>query len=506
MSEQSFEGLESGWRELRQRYLPFISDDPAWRFNREFQTDDPEQGWKIHLSATILAASTMLQKVAPFLQNCGVLFKGPSTLTELSKINSGIYYGYSQVGKAITVYPRSDQEAVFIAQRLHELTLDLPAPAIPFDRQYLPGSNVYYRYGAFKHLEIETQEGGKTSAIRTPQGDLVPDSRESWEKSALWISDPFLRAQSPQKSAQLSHEIETHESPLNTTYRVFRALSQRGKGGVYQAIDLSVRPPRFCILKEGRQHGETSLDGRDGHWGVKNEGHVLSHPELTAIGAPLVYSAFEVDSNYYLAMEFIEGETLQSALVRRQRRLTLAQAISYGTNIAEIISRLHASGLAWRDCKPSNLIVTRDGSLRPVDFEGSCPITQPDPPPWKTPDFSPPRSHTEYDGYSNGVDDDLYAIGAGLYFMLTGQAPKPVPISAIKLRRNLPGEITDLLAELLSPGPHQRFNAEIIARKLRIALANISGRRNQVKATDWRSGEARQIAGLSEGYRIVDRS
>lgn len=474
MSEKPLGGrpaevLEKIWRELCQTYLPLVAEDPTWRFSRGLHPDDAEQGWKIHISATVLTANIVLQRVAPFLRRHGTLFKGPSTLTELSKLNSGIYYGYSQVGKAITVYPRNSLEAVCMAYQLHELTCDLPALTVPFDRQYLPGSSVYYRYGAFNPLEIEHPDGSKTPAIRTPEGDLIPDSRESWDQALIWIQDPFLHTRPPQK-------IEPLESPLKTTYRAFRALTQRGKGGVYQAIDLSVKPPRLCILKEGRRHGETSPDGRDGHWGVKNEGQILSHPELAAIGAPLVYSAFEVDGNYYLAMEFIEGESFQSMLAKRQRRLTLPRTLKFGIQIAEMISRLHTFGWAWRDCKPSNLIVTRSGRLRPVDFEGSCLIAQPDSLPWRTPDFSPPRPHLDYVGYKPGVDDDLYAVGAVLYFMLNGQAPKQSPIPTIKLQRNLPGAITELLSELLSPAPHQRLNAEMVAGKLKIALADISVR------------------------------
>ena len=55
----------------------------------------------------------------------------------------------------------------------------------------------------------------------------------------------------------------------------FKALAQRGKGGVYQAADLLVSPARLVIMKEGLRHGETDWLGQDGFRRSQHEGRVL---------------------------------------------------------------------------------------------------------------------------------------------------------------------------------------------------------------------------------------
>src|SRR5262245_33764833 len=91
--------------ELCKRFLPVAEKDSTWCYSGKSESHYPEQGWKLHLSATILTANAILERVAPFLQSRAVLFKAPASLQELDRINSGLYYGYSQVGKFITVYP-----------------------------------------------------------------------------------------------------------------------------------------------------------------------------------------------------------------------------------------------------------------------------------------------------------------------------------------------------------------------------------------------------------------
>src|SRR5207244_8007437 len=163
--------------QLCDRYLPVVSDDSIWRFSRNSSVDDPDQGWKLHLSATILSANDLFRQVAPFLTRNQILFKAPKRIDELSKINSGLQYGFSQVGKFVTVYPSDEAHAVTFATKLHKLTSGFPSPTVPYDMRYKRNGCVHYRYGAFGSTMI--RQGRRTiSAVRMPDGTLVPDRRE----------------------------------------------------------------------------------------------------------------------------------------------------------------------------------------------------------------------------------------------------------------------------------------------------------------------------------------
>ena len=183
------QALERHWRELCTRYLPRAPRDSIWRYRFGANRRLPESGWKLHISATILNAPGLLKRIAPFLIDCRVQFKAARTLSDVSRLNSGLYHSYSQIGKVITVYPQSEAQAIYLAEQLHKLTRRFTAPAVPFDLRFAEASNVYYRFGAFRQVAIEHPDGGRTLAIRTPSGDLVPDERDN--PKPVWVRNPF---------------------------------------------------------------------------------------------------------------------------------------------------------------------------------------------------------------------------------------------------------------------------------------------------------------------------
>lgn len=451
-AQQLAQRSKKEWGELCEHYLPVTPPNSLWRYSRGGSPADLTQGWKLHISATVLTANKVLSRVAPFLKERSVLFKAPTTLGELGKINCGLFYGYSQVGKFITVYPQSDDEARFLASQLHKLTRKLSAPCIPFDIRYEHDSCIYYRYGAFQHLEIVYPDGSRLAAMRDPEGNLIPDRRYSESAKPEWITDPFCK--------ETEHST-TVESPLTSTYACFAALVQRGKGGVYKAVDTSNRGPRLCILKEGRKNGEINWDGRDGCWRVKHETKVLKLLRRRGLPVPQVYDSFEIEQNQYLVTEFIAGESLEVALQQRKRRYSINQALRYSLQLATLISRIHQSGWTWRDCKPSNIILTRDG-LRLIDFEGACPVSENDPVPWGTEPFVAPEWQTN-GSVTSGVYDDLYALGAVMYLLLDGKLPEA---GSKPLRKGVPSEVKDLVCKLLSSEPSGRPEMQTVAQIL----------------------------------------
>ena len=270
MHEQ-MELLEGRWRSLCEVFLPVVHSRQPWRLSRIVTDSDPTQGWKLHVSATVLTACDVLEIVGPILRQWNALYKAPESIVELRRINTGLYYGYSQVGKFITVYPERAEDALDIAAELDQATHGLPCPRVPFDRSLHDGSCVFYRYGAFRSARVRDgdEDPGDILMIRAPDGQLIPDERTRDAAVPLWERDPFL---------QLGNSVRSENSrvtPLKTTYRAYEAVSQRGKGGVYKAINLRSAPAQHCIIKEGRINGETDWDGTDGFQRIRNEKRIL---------------------------------------------------------------------------------------------------------------------------------------------------------------------------------------------------------------------------------------
>jgi hypothetical protein len=454
------------WDELVAQYLPLEEPDSPWRFSRVAATTDPAQGWKLHVSATVLNAVPVMEACAPLLEAHGLLYKAVRSLDVLAHLNSGLRYGFSQVGKFMTVYPSSDEQAVELAEALHERTAAFHSPPVPFDVPFRAGSCVHYRYGGFATIEIEESDGARSPAIRDPTGKLVPDLRAPGRAVPDWLVNPF--GEQPRTVAP--------GAPLSTQVLVYDVLSQRGKGGVYRGVDIRDLPASFCILKEGRAAGETMWDGRDGRELLRYEETVLRALQ-DRVPVPRVLTSFDVDDNRYLALELVEGEALAALCVRPWRKLPVAQALACAAGAARVIAAIHAAGWVWRDCKPSNLVLTPEGSVRPIDFEGAVRVQEPCDLPYGTPAYAPPELR---DGAVTGtnVPEDLYALGASIYHLLTSFQPehddavleagtfhqwrRPVGV----LRRGVPPPVRELVAELLATDPRRRPTATAAAELL----------------------------------------
>jgi len=438
---------EREWQRLCDAYLPIRVKGSIWRYSRERSRDDPPQGWKLHVSATILSACPIFRLIAPYLKRHDIWFKAPKSLAELHKLNSGIYYGFSQVGKFVTVYPQSAEAAAAIASDLHALTAKFAAPAVPYDNALRNRSCVYYRYGSFSLRLKTTFRKQRLLAIARPDGKLIPDLRGPRAAVPPWLTDPFQPARS-----QAASELAT---PLETDYTGYEALTQRGRGGIYTARDVSSVPAKLCVIKEGRRDGETDWLGRDGSFRIKREAQVL-RSTITAV--PRVVRTFRADGCYYLVMERISGKPLQQVLASRQA-MSARRMLAYCAQMARIVADIHAAGWAWRDCKPDNFLVEKNHKLWALDFEGACRLDETDPPWGATPGYTPPRQSRNS---ASPEAMDLYALGTSI-MQLIARTGSPINLAVAFRReikkRNLPLRLIKAIQSLRSPSPERRPSA-----------------------------------------------
>jgi len=397
-------------RALRQRWhntaksLPVA--DQHWRYSRAPRRDDPSQGWKLHVSATLLSAQEVLSRLRPVLLKSDVLFKVPVRLELLVQMNSGLR-GFSQVGKFLTAYPRSIREAVKLAREMHRVTRGLGGPQIPFDAHYRRNSLVYYRYGSFYRTH-----GKRSGLIRGPAGKNLRDRRAPGHAVPKWLADPFNRPR---------REATTFKDPIGTDFIVFKVKMQRGKGGVYEAVDLSVSPARRVIIKEGRRHGETDWAGRDGRARVKHEGRVLRRLRKAGVAVPEVFREFVQNGNRYLVLEKIAGRALIPANRIQPARISWRRATEILDQLGATLSRVHAAGWVWRDCKPTNILVHR-GQFWLIDFEGACRIDRRDVLPWASANYYPHKNGKSFRRRAGVLEDD-YALGVIAFQFGTGKFP-----------------------------------------------------------------------------------
>lgn len=438
---------EQQWLELADDYLPLKAEGSIWRSSAKPPANFPSQGWKIHLTATILNAVDILTTIGPMLQESGAHFKGVATLLELKRLNCGLHYGYGQVGKFMTIYPCNDAQFKTLVPKLDAALAAYMGPAVPFDAAYGPNSMIYFRFGAFEGNQITLPDGSSTEDVRAPHA-AIPEH----------LTHPFPETKSQGRPL--------NDSPLSLRFKAYSALSQRGKGGVYRALDLGLAPARLCIIKEGRVHGETDWDGRDGKWRVDHENHVLLKLADASVHVPDVFAHFEDGESSYLVMEALNGHNLQVFIIEEDA-LSVPACLHLACQMADTLAAIHAAGWAWRDCKPLNFILSDDGFVRPLDFEGASRHDDPDPSAWGTQGYVPPEWARDPARVDHRTQD-VYALGMTIRQLLAGEislteGPYHVP----SMRRRISWPLRELFDTMVSDLKSDRPSAELVAETLK---------------------------------------
>jgi serine/threonine-protein kinase len=197
---------------------------------------------------------------------------------------------------------------------------------------------------------------------------------------------------------------------------------------------------------------------------------VMHHPNIVHI-----YDTGVEQGVFYLATEFIDGETLTS-LLRKAHRLAEHEALRIGGDVARALGHAHARNVLHRDVKPDNVMISKSGEVKLADLglakflRDEKPITA-DGIAVGTPHYISPeqaRALKEVDHRS-----DLYSLGATLFHLVTGRLPyegdngaevmKRHVFEAVPDPRNLLASISaataELLMKLMAKQPSQRFQS-----------------------------------------------
>lgn len=263
-------------------------------------------------------------------------------------------------------------------------------------------------------------------------------------------------------------------------YRILSSLGEGGMGHVYLALDTKLG--RQAAIKVLPPTGEKARFLQEARLASS-----LNHPNIAYI-----YEIGEAGGTHFIAMEYVEGESLNARIARGQ--LTASEAIAIGAQVADALDAAHAKSIVHRDIKPANIIVGPQGRVKVLDFGlaklelGAARQAE-----LETQVMSSPgamigtvhyMSPEQALGHAVGLRSDIFSLGAVLYEMCTARVPFAGSTASESIARllsgkfeamarfnyDLPEELDRIVRKCLQIDPEKRYQS---ARELAVDLRAI---------------------------------
>ena len=288
----------------------------------------------------------------------------------------------------------------------------------------------------------------------------LADDVESGESSSERVIKP--------KSQGVARRFQHYELLIGEDGRPFE-LGHGAMGVTYKAFDIDLRCPVTLKVISEKYLGDESARLR--FLREARAAASVRHPNVAS-----VFHLGKSGGNYFYAMEFVEGETLEN-LVRRTGRLDVKLALEIATQVAAGLAAVHKKGLVHRDIKPSNIMVNFEdegavtakiidlGLAKAVNEAGSQTAISIPGGFAGTPEFASPE---QFAGVGADIRSDLYSLGVALWEMVTGHVlfrgspaevmfqhqHAPLPLEQLE---DVPQPVVSLIEVLLDKDPKRRF-------------------------------------------------
>src|SRR5208283_1687486 len=273
-------------------------------------------------------------------------------------------------------------------------------------------------------------------------------------------------------------------------YRILRQLGSGGMGVVYEAED--TRLGRRVALKFLQDTGKPDPAAMERFLREARSASALNHPGICTI-----YAIEEHEGQTYIAMELLEGESLEKALTSGLP--PIAKTVEICIQVADALDAAHKKGIVHRDIKPANIFLTERGAAKLLDFglaklmeteggmEGETVAPSKDAfltSPGTTVGTIAYMSPEQARGEVLDARSDLFSLGSVLYQMVTGALPFPgattavifgnilhsAPVSPVTLNSAVPHELERIINKLLEKDRDLRCQ---VAAELRADLKRL---------------------------------
>jgi len=293
-----------------------------------------------------------------------------------------------------------------------------------------------------------------------PSGDDIPEIDVAAESDAEVGADDETAA-GPEQGAEVEEAEDIKESmPKGTDrYEILATLGQGGMGAIYKAHDkkLNITIALKRLLPTIESH-EKAI-GR-----FMREAQAIA--ALNHMNIVRIYDIGEDEIGPYISMEYIEGTDLRQ-FIRKKGKLSVEETIKIARQILQGLGYAHKRNIVHRDVKPANILMAEDDVPKIVDFGLARMDTEEELSKtgygMGTLSYMPPEQKVDAKSVDNRAD--IYAMGATMYEMLTGESPSMMRES------NIPPEIRDVVLKAVEPKKEDRYT---VAEEMVEALDQIA--------------------------------
>jgi len=318
---------------------------------------------------------------------------------------------------------------------------------------------------------FETQSTPEQVCADCPE--LLPQVRSMWKRMRRLDADLSNLFPAPGELPPLTDD----ELPVIEGYQVEKILGRGGMGIVFQARHLRLnRPVALKMILAGPY---ANPEERKRFVQESEAVASLRHPNIVQ-----VFDAGEIDGRAYFTMELVEGGRLSEKVAGTPQPALEAAALVAA--VADAVHAAHQKGIVHRDLTPSNILLASDGTPKVTDFglarrletDSEMTVTGL---PVGTPSYmAPEQARGQKDAI--GPVTDVYALGAILYYLLTGRPPFQAesstatlqqvvagePVPPARLNPRVPRDLGTICLKCLNKDPHRRYeSATALADDLR---------------------------------------
>jgi len=238
-------------------------------------------------------------------------------------------------------------------------------------------------------------------------------------------------------------------------YKVVSLIGEGGMNRVYLVVDENGKQ---WALKQTREPAEIQRTPEEIREQFEREVLTLScldHPSL-----PSLCEYFSSGLHHYIVEEYVDGISLEKYIL--SHHMSEAETLELAITLCTLLEYLHGKNIIYRDLKPANIIVTKESTLKLLDFDIARIYKKGkkgDTIALGTPGYAAPET---YGISQSDARSDIYSLGATLYHILTGDDPQMHPFIFEPIgnfRNDISGRLITVVEKALSRSPEMRYKS-----------------------------------------------